>query len=198
MPPQKKEAGGGFRRTAAEFGMRPKWGYAVKERWEIAELGKNDLGAALNVLGDQGWELVAVSGATFFFKRPESATAMREFPGPSGKGRGSFPAMVTPSGGVSKSGKGKMPSTRGSTESGGKRSVGQVGSVADNMFRRLDLNGDGVLNYDEMPDTLRIERDKYDLDRNGLIDLNEFRAYYQARLQQVQSRWKGSWISGLP
>jgi Ca2+-binding EF-hand superfamily protein len=59
---------------------------------------------------------------------------------------------------------------------------------ADNAFRRLDTNGDGFLNNDELaavPD-LRAERDKWDTDKNGLIDLNEFKAYFQARMQQWQ------------
>ncbi len=58
---------------------------------------------------------------------------------------------------------------------------------AENMFRRLDQNGDGVLNNDEMPEGLRAERDKWDTDHNGLIDLNEFKAYFQARVQQFQA-----------
>src|SRR5207248_1366935 len=42
------------------------------------------------------------------------------------------------------------------------------------------------LNNDEMPDQLRAERDRWDADRNALIDLNEFRAYFQARVQPSQ------------
>ena len=55
---------------------------------------------------------------------------------------------------------------------------------AENQFRRLDLNGDGYLNNDEMSEDLRAERDKWDTDHNGLIDLNEFKVYFQARMQQ--------------
>jgi len=55
---------------------------------------------------------------------------------------------------------------------------------AEGMFRRLDQNGDGYLNNDEMSDDLRSERDKWDTDHNGLIDLNEFKAYFMARMQQ--------------
>src|SRR5262249_14969228 len=42
----------------------------------------------------------------------------------------------------------------------------------------------GYLNSDEMPEALRAELDKWDTDKNGLIDLNEFKAYFQARAQQ--------------
>ena len=55
------------------------------------------------------------------------------------------------------------------------------------MFQRLDVNGDGYLNNDEMPEELRSERQKWDTDRNGLIDLNEFKAFYQARVQPIMN-----------
>jgi type II secretory pathway component GspD/PulD (secretin) len=58
---------------------------------------------------------------------------------------------------------------------------------AEALFRRLDQNGDGVLNNDEMPGALRAEREKWDTDHNGLIDLNEFKAYFQARMAQFQT-----------
>jgi Ca2+-binding EF-hand superfamily protein len=60
---------------------------------------------------------------------------------------------------------------------------GNPDATAEGMFQRLDQNGDGYLNYDEMPDQLRKELDQWDTDRNRLIDLNEFRAYFQARVQ---------------
>ncbi len=68
----------------------------------------------------------------------------------------------------------------------------QANSMAENFFRRYDLNGDGYLNNDEMPEALRIEREKYDTDRNGLIDLNEFKAYFQARIQSYQAERNAS------
>jgi hypothetical protein len=59
-------------------------------------------------------------------------------------------------------------------------------SWADGSFRRLDQNGDGLLNYDEMPEALRIEREKWDANRDGFIDLTEYKAYFSARIQQMQ------------
>jgi Ca2+-binding EF-hand superfamily protein len=75
---------------------------------------------------------------------------------------------------------------------------------AETMFRQLDQNQDGYLNSDEMPEALRTELDKWDTDKNGLIDLNEFKAYFQARIQQfVADRnaagggwWGGGWGGG--
>jgi Ca2+-binding EF-hand superfamily protein len=68
---------------------------------------------------------------------------------------------------------------------------------AAESFRRLDQNGDGVLDYNEMPDELRNDREKWDADGNGYIDLNEYKAYFRARMQQIvtdrnQAAWQGS------
>jgi Ca2+-binding EF-hand superfamily protein len=54
-------------------------------------------------------------------------------------------------------------------------------------FRSYDQNGDGLLNNDEMPDSLKAERDKWDTNHDGFIDLNEFKAYAQARIQEMQA-----------
>ena len=40
-----------------------KWEYRVLSRDQIAELGKNDLAAGLNRLGEDGWQLVTVEPA---------------------------------------------------------------------------------------------------------------------------------------
>jgi Ca2+-binding EF-hand superfamily protein len=55
----------------------------------------------------------------------------------------------------------------------------------DDLFRRQDQNGDGLVNYDEMPEPLRAERDKWDANRDGFIDLNEYRVYLQGRMRQL-------------
>src|SRR5262249_9265831 len=58
----------------------------------------------------------------------------------------------------------------------------------------------GYLSYEEMPESLRNERDKWDTDRNGLIDLNEYKAYFQARMQQRAAERSGMGYSpnGMP
>ena len=62
-----------------------------------------------------------------------------------------------------------------------------VGNWAENFFRRLDRNGDGILNSDEMPEALKSEVEKWDANRDGFIDLSEFKTYFQARMQQFQT-----------
>jgi hypothetical protein len=55
----------------------------------------------------------------------------------------------------------------------------------EGLFRQLDQNGDGVLNTDEMPEGLKAEREKWDANHDGVIDLMEFQAYFQSRVQRA-------------
>jgi hypothetical protein len=48
----------------------PRWEYRVLTRDQVTELGKRDLAAGLNRLGDDGWELAAIDAA-YIFKRPK-------------------------------------------------------------------------------------------------------------------------------
>jgi hypothetical protein len=48
-----------------------RWEYRVLAKEQLIELGKNDLAAALNQLGDDGWELVATVEGRYIFKRPK-------------------------------------------------------------------------------------------------------------------------------
>ncbi|HXG10913.1 MAG TPA: hypothetical protein VNK04_14230 [Gemmataceae bacterium] len=68
---------------------------------------------------------------------------------------------------------------------------GNSDEANERRFRERDRNGDGVLNYDEMSDTLRAEREKWDANRDGVIDLNEYKSYMQARSQQWQQQRGG-------
>lgn len=58
---------------------------------------------------------------------------------------------------------------------------------AEVLFRRFDRNGDGLLTYEEMPDTLKAERDKFDTNKDGFIDLNEFKEFVKARSEQIRA-----------
>ena len=50
----------------------------------------------------------------------------------------------------------------------------------DEQFLRLDRDGDGALNFDEMTETLRAERDKWDVNGDGHIDLGEWKRHLDA------------------
>lgn len=53
------------------------------------------------------------------------------------------------------------------------------------IFLKLDLNGDGVLGPEEMSESLRQERARWDTNGNGSIDLDEYWAFYQGRLRSL-------------
>ncbi|SRR5579872_2771289 len=56
-----------------------KWEYRVVAKAELLELSqKKDLTAALNVLGDDGWELAAIDGAVYIFKRAKPSPSQIE------------------------------------------------------------------------------------------------------------------------
>ncbi len=55
---------------------------------------------------------------------------------------------------------------------------------ADDRFLRLDRDGDGHLSFDEMPGPLRAEKDKWDRNGDGRIDLEEWRTFLEAYLAQ--------------
>jgi Ca2+-binding EF-hand superfamily protein len=58
--------------------------------------------------------------------------------------------------------------------------------MAEIRFRRMDVDGDGLLNNDEIDDALRAEHDKWDTNQDGFIDLTEFKAYFRARIAEYQ------------
>ena len=53
----------------------------------------------------------------------------------------------------------------------------QINSRAENMFRRMDTDQDGLLQPEEMSPNLRENRKQYDTNNDGAIDLDEFKAY---------------------
>ncbi len=59
---------------------------------------------------------------------------------------------------------------------------------AQKIFQRLDVNGDGVLSAEEMPEALRRTRSRWDANRDGSIDPQEYWAYYQGRLTRLSEQ----------
>src|SRR5262249_43830656 len=49
--------------------VRPKWEYKVMSETDLLKLGKDNLSAGLNKLGDDSWELVGLAASQFIFKR---------------------------------------------------------------------------------------------------------------------------------
>jgi Ca2+-binding EF-hand superfamily protein len=60
--------------------------------------------------------------------------------------------------------------------------------MAEFEFARRDLNGKGYLTKDEVPGGLRDDFAKWDTDGDGLIQKEEFKAYYVSRLKERAER----------
>src|SRR5262245_48423878 len=54
-----------------------KWEYRVLTKEQVLDLGKKDLAAGLNALGEEGWELAAVEAA-YIFKRPRQQKKLED------------------------------------------------------------------------------------------------------------------------
>jgi Ca2+-binding EF-hand superfamily protein len=65
---------------------------------------------------------------------------------------------------------------------------GDVAKMAEAEFKRLDRNGDGLLNQDEMDQDLKAQWQQWDTNKDGSIDLTEFKAYYAAKMNQRQNQ----------
>jgi hypothetical protein len=74
----------------------------------------------------------------------------------------------------------------------------KLAAMAEQAFRQLDIDGDLYLNYEEMTDRLKEERDKWDMDQDGLIDLIEFTAYYKALFKQASPERQKECLAAWP
>jgi Ca2+-binding EF-hand superfamily protein len=66
--------------------------------------------------------------------------------------------------------------------------VDAINQWAEADFKRLDRNGDGFLNQDEMPEQLKTELSKWDTNRDNLISVDEYKVYFAAKMQTRRGR----------
>lgn len=65
--------------------------------------------------------------------------------------------------------------------------------LAELEFKRKDQNNDGLLSLDEMPGKLRDELELWDRNKDGQIDLAEFRAHFGAHIRQKAAKDPQKW-----
>src|SRR5437762_647276 len=66
---------------------------------------------------------------------------------------------------------------------GGDMTPDQMDRQSEDSFRKADKDGDGQLQYNEMPDNLKPVWEKYDANKDGSINLEEYKSYYRDRMQ---------------
>ncbi|MCE9534162.1 MAG: hypothetical protein K8T89_24045 [Planctomycetes bacterium] len=142
----------------------------VSELEPTMKMGMQFFGSKLGLTGDQ-------ITRTQFKEALGKATAMYS----SGKGP-SDPASTTPP--VSTTG-----TNSSSTQATPPKDSGNNERI-ESMFRRHDKNNDALLTFDEMTDTLKGEREKWDGNKDGFIDLNEYKSYMEARFAQREKEDK--------
>lgn len=102
-----------------------------------------------------------------------------------GGAQGSGSTSTTPQGTGSNSGSTAPMGNAGSTTSQSKEERKDRGSDSDaraeEFFKRSDRDNDGFLKFEEMSETLQRERDTYDTNKDGFVDLAEYKAYINAR-----------------
>lgn len=84
------------------------------------------------------------------------------------------------------------PTSSGSPPAFGQNPLEAIGQWGEADFKRRDQNGDGKLVPEEMSETLRGQIERWDTDRDGLINLDEYKVYYSARLQMRDGAPGGS------
>jgi hypothetical protein len=75
---------------------------------------------------------------------------------------------------------------------GGSPTLESLQQLADIDFKSRDENGDGKLNMDEMPGPLKNDLARWDTNKDGTIDQNEYRAYFVQRMQDRMNRFNNN------
>jgi Ca2+-binding EF-hand superfamily protein len=97
--------------------------------------------------------------------------------------RGGYKSPGSPGGGPSKSGDSARTGPGGGPLSPADNTE-MMGKWADFEFKRRDDNGDGMLNRDEMEGKLRDSLSQWDSNRDGLVSVEEYRAFFVGRMQE--------------
>jgi len=63
----------------------------------------------------------------------------------------------------------------------GSRSGFDMDKFAEEKFKEYDRDSDGKLSFEELPESMKLIRDQYDTDRDGFIDIAEYKLYIKAR-----------------
>ncbi len=134
-----------------------KWEYRVETRNALAALGSDSLAVGLNKLGAEGWELAAID------------TTAKATP------KGPNPAYIFRRPVAEKQKTDAKPAQAADLD--------MLYKYADAEFKKRDANGDGKLNEEEMPISLRVNLAKWDKNGDGFIDIFEYRLYYVAKMQ---------------
>lgn len=65
-----------------------------------------------------------------------------------------------------------------------------LGYEAEKLYRKLDRDSDGQLSDAEIPKALRADLKRWDRDRDGAIDFQEYLSYFPIRLVRLEREWQ--------
>lgn len=203
-PSSSGQDGGGFRRR----GGPPSDGQDSRSRGPSADgesrgYGRSSWGGGSSKGGDPSAFFDRMSGGKDVWKRSDAeAKGMEKMFDKFAEGVGSTNGEITRAQFVAFMEKkmAKQEGLVGSASSSADPNADRYAKIAEFSFRSLDKNGDGRLDYNEMPEDLRAELSKWDTNGNGTIELEEYKAYYTARREQRKTDWaeaRGSYAGAV-
>jgi hypothetical protein len=80
----------------------------------------------------------------------------------------------------------------------GQWTLEQIDRNAEESFRKHDKKGDGQLQFNEAPDNLKAAWNNYDANKDGTINLEEYKAYYRDRINERMQERGGRGGPGQP